>query len=169
MYKSTLFIGLPGSGKTSFISENINDCQIVNADDIKETHPDWDLSNPEEVHAWSVIEAEKLMNEYSDSGIDICMDSGGVNNRYSLRIINMLKSKGYYVRIIHMDTPLEVCLERNRIRERRVPEDDIIRKSKMINDCVEKQKLIADEYVKIEFIQRCQPATLRNARDSNIK
>jgi hypothetical protein len=35
------------------------------------------------------------MIDLSDKGVDICMDSGGVNNSYSLRIMNMLKSKGY--------------------------------------------------------------------------
>lgn len=63
----------------------------------------------------------------------------------------MLKSKGYYVKIIHINTPLEICLERNRIRERKVPEYDIIKKSKMIDDCVEKQKVISDEYLRIDY------------------
>lgn len=92
-----------------------------------------------------------MMNEYSDLGVNICMDAGGVNNRYSLRILKMLKSKGYYVKIIHMDTPLEVCLSRNRNRNRIVPEESIIEKSKMIDMCVERQKEIADEYVKIKY------------------
>lgn len=79
------------------------------------------------------------------------MDSGGVNNSYSLRIINMLKTKGYYVKIIHIDTPLDICLERNRNRERFVPEQAIIEKSYKIDSCVEKQRNIADEYIKIFF------------------
>jgi hypothetical protein len=34
---------------------------------------------------------EDNMIDLSDKGVDICMDSGGVNNSYSLRIMNMLK------------------------------------------------------------------------------
>ncbi len=151
MPKAILFIGLPGSGKTTYVRNNIRGYHIVNADAIKKTHPKWDSQYPEKVHIWSVMEAEKMMTEYSDIGVDICMDSGGVNNRYSLRILNMLKSKGYYVKIIHINTPLEICLERNRIRERKVPEYDIIKKSKMIDDCVEKQKVISDEYLRIDY------------------
>ena len=151
MRRSILFIGLPGSGKTTYIKNNIRGYHIVNADNIKKTHPEWSLSNPEKVHNWSVIEAEKMMNKYSDIGVDICMDSGGVNGKYSLRILNMLKSKGYYVKIIHMNTPLEICLERNRKRVRKVPEQAIIEKSKKIDFCVKNQSLIADEYLRVDF------------------
>jgi hypothetical protein len=38
--------------------------------------------------------SRRNMIDLSDKGVDICMDSGGVNNSYSLRIMNMLKSKG---------------------------------------------------------------------------
>ena len=151
--KAILFIGLPSSGKTTYIENNQlnNDYKIVSADEIKASHPDFNPKDPEPLHQWSVKEAERLMNEYSDQKINICMDSGGVNNSYSLRIINMLKDKGYYIKIIHMDTPLDVCLERNRNRERFVPEEAIIEKSYKIDSCVEKQKSIADEYLKIFF------------------
>ena len=91
------------------------------------------------------------MCRLSDDGVDICMDSGGVNNNYSIRIINMLKSKGYYVKVIHLDVPLEVCLYRNSKRDRIVPEDAIIEKSKKIDWCVERQKLLVDEYIKINY------------------
>lgn len=148
-----LFIGLPSSGKTTYIQNNklYLDYTIVSADDIKASHPEFNPRDPEPLHQWSVKEAERLMNEYSDKKINICMDSGGVNNSYSLRIINMLKNKGYHIKIIHMDTPLDICLERNRNRERFVPEQAIIEKSYKIDSCVEKQKSIADEYFKISF------------------
>ena len=51
------------------------------------------------------------------------MDSGGVNNSYSLRIINMLKIKGYRIILIYMDTPLNVCLKRNKLRYQQIPDD----------------------------------------------
>jgi predicted kinase len=151
MKHATLFIGLPGSGKTTYIQNNISGHRIVSADAIKETHPDYDPKNPEPVHKWSVAEAEKLMNEYSDEGVDICMDSGGVNNFYSLRIINMLKSKGYHVTLIHMDTPLDVCLMRNKLRDMQIPEQAIITKSEKIDNCVEKQKSIVDQYIHVIY------------------
>lgn len=151
--KAKVFIGLPGSGKTTFIRNNIHGYHIVDADQIKTTHPDWDQKNPQLVHDWSVREAEFEMNRLSDLGVDICMDSGGVNNRYSIRIINMLKEKGYWVEVIHMDTPLNVCLERNSKRDRKVSEDVIIEKSTRIDECVKRQKVLADSYRRIIYQQ----------------
>ena len=151
MNYAILFIGLPGSGKTTYIEKNIKGYKVVSADELKYSNPDYDPAHPDLIHQWSVIEAERLMNEYSDDGIGICMDSGGVNNSYSLRIINMLKSKGYHVELIYINTPLDVCLERNRMRERFVPEDIIIDKSERIEECVNKQKLAADTFRHIKY------------------
>jgi predicted kinase len=154
MKKAILFIGLPASGKSSYIRQNIfgSTYIIVDADLIKEKHPDYDPNDTEKVHEWSVKEAENEMNHLSDLGLNICMDSGGVNNSYSLRIINMLKSKGYYITLIFMDTPLEICLARNNNRIRKVPEHAIITKSEKLQSCLEKQKEIVDEFVHVKFI-----------------
>jgi predicted kinase len=149
MKRAILFIGLPGSGKTTYIENKIRDFYIVSADDLKYSHPEFDPEHPELIHQWSVKQAEHLMNTLSDQHINLCMDSGGVNNSYSLRILTMLRNKGYHVEIIHMDTPLEVCLERNRNRERKVPEEVILEKSLKIDSCVAKQRVAAHEYLRI--------------------
>jgi hypothetical protein len=49
---------------------------------------------------------QRNMIDLSDKGVDICMDSGGVNNSYSLRIINMLKIKDFN---LFMCYTLNVC------------------------------------------------------------
>jgi predicted kinase len=149
MKKAVLFIGLPGSGKTTIVNKVYGDYNIVSADIIKSTHTDYDQKHPELLHQWSVKEAENNMIDLSDKGVDICMDSGGVNNSYSLRIMNMLKSKGYNLTLVYVDTPLNVCIERNEKRERNIPEYVIIEKSIKLKDCLEKQKLVVDEFIHI--------------------
>jgi len=152
MKKAILFIGLPGSGKTSIVQRDYSkNFIVVSADEIKQKHPDYNPADPEPLHQWSVKEAETQMNLLSDQGVSICMDSGGVNNSYSLRIIKMLKSKGYHITLVYVETPLEICLERNRKRERKVPEPAIIEKSKMIASCLEKQKALVDDYIMIQY------------------
>lgn len=147
-----LFIGLPGAGKTSIVNRDYSqNYTIVSADEIKQKHPDYNPADPEPLHQWSVSEAEHQMNILSDSGKQICMDSGGVNNSYSVRIINMLKSKGYHITLVYVETPLEICLERNKERERKVPEQAIIEKSKMIDACLEKQRSLVDAYLHIPY------------------
>jgi predicted kinase len=148
---AVLFIGLPGSGKSTIVKERYSGYDVVSADTLKETHPDYDPKNSEIIHEWSVSEAEKMMNTLSDEGKDICMDSGGVNNSYSLRIMNMLKSKGYHLTLVHVDTPPHVCFERNKSRERQVPETAIFAKAQKLEDCLIKQKTIVDEFVHIPY------------------
>ena len=155
MKKAILFIGLPGSGKTSIVNRDYaGDYVIVSADLIKQSHKDYDPKDPEPLHQWSVKEAERQMRELSNKRISMCMDSGGVNNSYSLRIIGMLKDKGYHITLVYVEAPLKVCLERNKNRERKVPESAIIEKSKMIESCLEKQKALVDEYVHIPYIKK---------------
>lgn len=164
MKEAILFIGLPGSGKTTYIEKNYKSGYIkVSADDFKDARPDLKPTSENEgeyaeqletYHQWSVNAAETLMKVISDFGANLCMDSGGVNNSYSLRIIQMLKDKGYRIKLIHMDTPIEVCLGRNKKRtEGRLPEIIILEKAKKIGSCVDKQKLAVDEYVRITYDQ----------------
>lgn len=151
MKKAVLFIGLPGAGKTTVVNELYSDYNVVSADIIKLTHRDYDPKNSELVHEWSVAEAEKSMISLSDKGVDICMDSGGVNNSYSLRIMNMLKSKGYHLTLVHVDTPPHICFERNKNRERYIPEIVIVEKAQKLEDCLVKQKLVVDEFISIPY------------------
>lgn len=163
MKEAILFIGLPGSGKTTYIETHFKNkgYMVVSADDLKDARPDLKPTSEfegeyreqlEKWHQWSVKGAEDMMVLLSDLGANVCMDSGGVNNSYSLRIIHMLKSQGYHVRLIHMDTPIEICLDRNEMRgEAKLPAEIILEKAKKIQGCVRKQKEVADEYVRVTF------------------
>lgn len=145
-------MGLPLAGKTTWINENIPMNQyIVSADRIKETHPDYNPDDCEVLHEYSVSEAEKMMNELSDGQYDIIMDSGSINNRYTKRIIAMLKSKSYYVELVHVKTPYDVCLQRNKLRERKVPESAIIDKAIRENAQFYKLVELVDKVVVVNY------------------
>lgn len=167
MKEAILYIGLPGSGKTTHIEKEIKGkgYVIVSADDLKDANPEKSSLELEDLHQWSVKGAETLMNTLSDMGANICMDSGGVNNSYSVRIINMLKSKGYRIRLIHMNTPVETCLRRNtRRNERKLPEEIILEKAKKLEDCVQRQKELADQYDRIDALEAGQRVALKSGR-----
>lgn len=152
MKEAILFIGLPASGKTTLINKLYRSgYNIVSADEIKTTLAGYDPANPHIVHEESVRLAEQKMYELADKGENICMDSGGVNNSYSLRIIKNLKDRGYFVKLIYVNTPLSVCLERNGSRDRFVPEKEIIEKSAKIESCFIKQRAICDEVEVVEY------------------
>jgi predicted kinase len=134
MKKAFIFIGLPLSGKSMYIeSRKKKDwvgIKVVSADNIKLTHPDYNHNVPEHVHLWSTKMAEEEIITLAKQGLSkIVMDGGGINNSYTIRIINMLKDNGYKTELIHIKTPLQVCLSRNEKRERKVPHIDIIRKA----------------------------------------
>lgn len=147
------FIGLPGSGKSSIIEERkyADTHYIVSADVIKEALPEYDPKSPDLVHEKSVKLAEEKMYELAVTGVNICMDSGGVNNSYSVRIIKNMKEQGYTVHIILVDTPLIVCLDRNSRRERNVPPDDIVRKSRRLDEAFARQVELSDTHEVIHY------------------
>jgi predicted kinase len=128
--KAIVLMGLPLAGKTTWIQQNVDSeiYKIVSADALKERHPDYDPENAEALHEWSVQRAEEFMNHYSKN-YNIVMDAGSINNSYTKRIILMLKSKGYFVQLVHIKTPYYICLKRNKERIRKVPEEAILKKA----------------------------------------
>lgn len=150
---AVILMGLPLSGKTTWIEsqKDLLEYIIVSADVIKENHPDYNPDKAYLLHEYSVEKAEKLMNLYSDSGHDLVMDSGSINNSYTVRIINMLKSKGYKVKLVHVKTPLLVCLDRNELRTRKVPKEEIIEKSQKEKKQFHRLSQIVDEIQIIEY------------------
>jgi predicted kinase len=136
--RAIILLGLPLSGKSTLIAENkdvFKNYTVVSADSYKEEHEDYDPNNAHLLHEWSIEQAETQMNRLSDTVItkgkthNIIMDGGGINNSYTVRIIEMLKDRGYRVTLVHVNTPLQVCLERNKVRARKVPEESIIDKA----------------------------------------
>lgn len=149
MNKAIILMGLPCSGKTTWIKENINRTiyTIISADDKKESHPKYDPNNvTEELHEWSVKEAEDDVYKMVDLKQNFVLDSGSINNRYTIRIITMLKSNGYHVKLVHVKTPYTVCLERNSLRDRKVP--DVAITDKALKETSQFYKLaeLVDEY-----------------------
>lgn len=144
-----MLIGLPGCGKTTWVAEHVRGFVIVDADKIKETHPQYDPKDPSIVHQWSVKEAETDMNLLAKRGVPVCLDGGGVNNHYSMRIMNMLKENGYKITLIYFNVPTWVCAERNKKRERVVPDTVILEKSEKLFDSYARQYAIADERISV--------------------
>lgn len=153
MNKAILMMGLPLAGKTTVINEkNLEkDYTLISADKFKESHPEYDPSNAHELHEWSVQKAEEVLEHHSLHGVNILLDSGSINNSYTLRIIEKLKSRNYEVHLIHVKTPLRVCLERNRKRTRKVPQDDIIDKSIKENKQFHRLKEVVDSYEVVDY------------------
>ncbi|MBY0551226.1 MAG: AAA family ATPase [Candidatus Obscuribacterales bacterium] len=123
MNKLVLLAGVPGSGKTT-LSQRLIDKGFVsiNADQIREEL--WgDAAEQSNKEAVFKVFFERL-EEGLRRGWDIVIDNTNINGRHREPIIERAKAAGYTdIQIWVVDTPLEVCLERNRLRARNVPED----------------------------------------------
>jgi len=128
--QAVVLMGLPLAGKSTWIEKNVPGSFLrISADQIKEVHPNYAPEKAYEVHQYSVRVAEENVGIAATRQTDMVVDSGSINNNYTKRILGVLRSNGYRVKLVHVKTPLMVCLDRNEIRERKVPAEDIVAKS----------------------------------------
>jgi predicted kinase len=157
MKEAIFMLGLPASGKSFWIEDFLqhNDYFIVSADDIRVNHPNYNPLRPEDIHELCVSIAETSMYEIGLSGQNIIMDGGGINNSYTLRIINKMKEYGYTIKVVYIDTPAQVCIDRNKQRinngERFVPDSSIIDKAYRLKKSVEKLQSICDDFLTVPY------------------
>lgn len=123
MKKLVLLAGIPGSGKTT-LSQRLIDKGFVTltADQIREEL--WgdaaEQNNKEQVFEVFFQRLEEGLRR----GWDIVIDNTNINGKHREPIIERARQAGYTdIQIWIIDTPLEVCLERNKMRSRTVPED----------------------------------------------
>ncbi len=118
-----LIVGIPASGKTTLSQRLIErGYTCFSADEIREQL--WgdaaDQREPERVFAlfFSLLEKALL------TGLDIVIDNTNINSRHRGPILERARQAGYTdIQLWVLDVPLEICLERNRARQRSVPED----------------------------------------------
>lgn len=149
---ATIMMGLPCSGKSTWIDENCaDDLFRVSADAMKEAHPDYDPNNTEVLHEWSVEAAEDMVKRCIKAQTSFVFDSGSINNSYTLRIIMDLARNGYRVGLVHVKTPYKVCLQRNALRERKVPEHAITDKAVIENRQFHKLRPWCDSVTVVDY------------------
>lgn len=143
--KFIFLIGLPGSGKSTWLEDNSEGFEVVSADKIKieswikaNTTPpymslDIDRFN-EEFHERSVELAEEDVYKQIEAGKDVILDGGGINRSYNLRIIDEVKELNPNIEIkgVYFNVPIEVCIKRIESRDRKVPLDDIYKKNQLL-------------------------------------
>ncbi len=125
--KCFMMIGCPGSGK-SYEAERIarlEDAVIVSSDAIRgELYGDESCqNNPKRVFEL----VDKRVREALESGKNVIMDATNITGRHRARWVTKMKTDGIKMIAVVMETPLDLCLERQNLRDRKVPEDVICR------------------------------------------
>ncbi|MBK8224320.1 MAG: AAA family ATPase [Candidatus Obscuribacter sp.] len=123
MAKIILMVGIPGSGKTTLSQRVVSKgFHYLNADSIRlELYGDEkEQGKPEDVFAIFFARLEEAMEQKKN----IIIDNTNLNPRQRKPILERALQFGYEdVQLWLLDVPLELCLERNRKRERAVPDD----------------------------------------------
>lgn len=139
MIRAYITVGIPGSGKSTIAKkvkaeDEFNNIVELNLDDIRE-----ELSGDPSDQSVT-MDAVKLRNErlhhIVSSGGDVVISDTNCHADHLWELISSLRRLGvqyHHIMLIDMDVPLDECLRRNDIRERKVPVDVIYRMSEKQN------------------------------------
>jgi len=125
-------MGIPGSGKSHYVEENLKDFLLLDCDKIKETLPGYNPLNPAIVHQESKRLLEVEFKRAIQRDRSFILDGTGTNTDKLLYRIDKAKEQGFYIVLIYIKVNLETALRRNKTRERRVSEEIIREKHKLI-------------------------------------
>lgn len=125
MPKMIMLIGLPASGKTTYLEDHPEDAVRLSLDDFRKLMTGKDFHKPFEPQAigWVESTGRYLMSQ----GYSVIIDATSLRAGLRAKWIGMARECGHETKAIWLDTPYVTCIERNEARDRKVPEDVIIR------------------------------------------
>ena len=116
--------GLPASGKSTYAKElEAKGWVRANKDDIRKRHfPDYDFKDEKEV----VAKEDQLIHAALGIGKDVVVDNTHFNPKHQKRLEKIAEQFNADFEVLFIDTPLEVCIKRNRKRANSVPLEVIL-------------------------------------------
>lgn len=118
-------MGIPGSGKSTYCREKINNCVYLSRDEVRfamlTEDDDYFAKEPMVYSRWI-----SLINTFLGQGMSVIADATNLTKKARRRLINQLE---YNVEIVYLNfsTSIEECVRRNSLRAGRalVPENVI--------------------------------------------
>jgi predicted kinase len=138
--QAVFFMGPAGSGKSFIRAKRYMrylDFAVIDPDEIKKGHPDYDPDNAAgkpHVHEWSSAKAKEKFHDTvtSGTGVPIIYDGTGANFVSIAGRIQKAYHHGYRTFVIYVWVPAEVSIFRNRNRKRFVAETEVLQQNKDI-------------------------------------
>lgn len=115
-----LMVGGSGSGKSTVRAERFATIPVVDCDEIKAEHPDYDPKNPAGVHDWSSREATRRLMGYVSRGESVVFDSTGTNLDKLAQFAGIARSAGMQVVAVYVTCDVETAIQRDAARPRTV-------------------------------------------------
>lgn len=141
MIRLIVLIGLPGSGKSSLARSLLSDCpnrQLVSTDAIRAQLFGDEAVQGSWLQVWREVERQlrhQVAAIQRGDTFDVIYDATNVRRRSRREAIALGREVGFNcITGVWVDTPLDLCLQRNRSRDRQVPEDVILRMSCQLHD-----------------------------------
>lgn len=114
-----MMIGLPGSGKSTYAKETL-----------LKFNPDWGYVSRDEVRFEMIDDVEHYFDKEDDvfrefcnriemyllRGQNVIADATHLNAKSRLKLIKALKTKPSKIYAVYINTPFDVCMERNKER-----------------------------------------------------
>lgn len=125
----TILCGLPRSGKSTWIEKNKGDAIVVSNDWIRENILGASYAHSANAVVWTM--ADTVLRVVLGQGKDVILD--GLNNTKFVRkfYVDIAREYGAKVRMVVIETHLEVCLARNRMKAtHKLPDEVLIKMDK---------------------------------------
>ncbi|MFQ4140755.1 AAA family ATPase [Chlorogloeopsis sp. ULAP02] len=136
MTRLILLIGLPGGGKSTLAKQLLAECpqwRLVSTDAIRGLL----FGNEATQGSWLLIwrEIRRQFQEAIATDSTVIYDATNAQRRQRREIITLARNLGFTQIVgIWVDTPIWLCLARNKKRKRQVPEDVIFRMYRQLRD-----------------------------------
>lgn len=105
-----IMVGLPRSGKSTWIGKTRNKEVIISADRLRLEMYGQRFFSGGEAFVWATRDV--LLKIILDQGLDIIIDDTNITIERRKNIIKLAKKYGYNVSCIFINTPSEVCISR---------------------------------------------------------
>ena len=133
-----LMMGGPASGKSYIRAEMFDGVKVIDCDEIKKEHPEYDGHNPTmEIHAWSSVKALQLADDSIKNKESFIYDGTGSTAEKYVKIIKKAHQAGFNTKLVYVVCDLKTALERNKNRSRTVSDAIVKEKHASIADSFE--------------------------------
>jgi predicted kinase len=126
----TILCGLSASGKSTWANQQ-DSYIIICPDEFRQVLTGRDYYAGAEEAVWSAVKTAARVLAGCQKR-DILIDATAVTPGQRSQWIRMANELGVPIHCLVFDVPLEVCLERNQARERKVPEEVLNRQAELL-------------------------------------